>query len=57
MAKVKYVYTWGDGKADGDGSMKAALFNSVMGITNDAFAQPKRTARALSLNRLPKTKI
>ena len=25
MAKVKYVYTWGDGKADGDGSMKALL--------------------------------
>ena len=25
MAKAKYVYTWGDGKADGDGSMKALL--------------------------------
>ena len=25
MAKAKYVYSWGDGKADGDGSMKALL--------------------------------
>ncbi len=25
MAKAKYVYTWGDGKADGNGSMKALL--------------------------------
>ncbi|RLT20836.1 MAG: pyruvate, phosphate dikinase [Planctomycetota bacterium] len=25
MAKAKYVYTWGNGKADGDGSMKALL--------------------------------
>ena len=24
-SKVKYVYTWGAGKADGDGSMKALL--------------------------------
>src|SRR6185436_13262329 len=24
-SKTKYVYTWGDGKADGDGSMKPLL--------------------------------
>ena len=38
---AKYVYTWGAGKADGNGSMKALLGGKASNREKTAFAQRK----------------